>query len=119
MTASKSIHIGELIKTDTLSDLIVKVKKGDGSGDAYDLTAVTQMKLTWVSADSQAKIAITGALEGAAALGQIRFSDMLATWTPPAKGTGETFTGWVTLQTASKFGFCRPSLSAFFRRNPL
>lgn len=116
---SNSIFIGQWIKGDTLSDLLASVLKGDGSGDAYDLAAVTTMKFDLSSIDGTGSKVIVDGTKEPGFTNKIRFHDLTNAWTPPAAPIyEEAFEGWVTLQTAAAFGWCRPSLSLSFRKAP-
>lgn len=127
----KPTFIGQWIKGDNLSDLVVYVLKADGSGKPYDLTGLTAASLLLNSRDGATAIGVDGDVvtDGTvddqagdpatnADQGVLRFADLTADWTPASAAT-ELFEAWVTLTLPGRFGYCRPSLSLEFRKAPV
>lgn len=126
----KPTFIGQWIKGDTLSDLIVFVRKGDGSGQAFDLTTLATAKLELRSMDGTASHSIIGTPvtdgsvldpDGVAATsltqGVLRFVDVTNPWVyASVPRVVELFEAWVTLALPGRFGYLRPSFSVEFRK---
>jgi hypothetical protein len=129
--AEQPIYMGQWIKGDTLSPLVVFATRVGGSGGPYDLTGLTAAKVELRSLDGYKRIELVGSVvtDGSVvdddgtpitspAQGCLRFLDITADWDAPTVGVSEMFECWGTLEFPSSFGFLNPRFTLSFRRAP-
>lgn len=82
-------HIGEFVYGDTGTDLVVSLKKMDGT--AVDVTGSTSIYLIGQEVGGTNSLSVTGAISGDAANGQFSFEDVGNAFNPPASRPRATF----------------------------